>query len=338
MPTTFRASRSMRRMLALPVVLGASVAAMSAQTGAQTSAASATQSSEATTGSNYNLQLPARLDLPAFSSSSSSSGADQAPAEQTVAANSVDHFSFLNAQYGRQRYGRPRYRGGNTNEDGSEKYTFFVGAGFGQPLGNTYHYFTPNYGFQVGGGRNFSKHFGTMIQFDYDHFDLNKRTLGNQAYIYTGDAVASDNGIDATNHIWSFSVDPTYTFYSGEGLGAYVVAGVGFYHKVTDFTAPQTGFYCDGYSYCGDVQYQGTFDQYVSNAVGFNGGFGLTYKFSRFSNERLYAEARYVFIDNSQRYGYTAANVNTTTYNGYNAFPANSNRTTYLPIKFGIRF
>ena len=336
MPTSIRASRFLRRMLALPVVLGASVAAMSAQSSAQVSA---TQSGEAASGSNYNLQLPAHLDLPAFSSSASSSSADAAPSNEVLAANTADHFNFFNAQYGRQRYGRPRYRGGNTNGDGSEKYTFFAGAGFGQPVGNTYHYFTPNYGFQVGGGRNFSKHFGTMIQFDYDHFDLNKRTLGNQAYIYSGDAVASDNGIDASNHIWSFTIDPTYTFYSGEGLGAYVVAGVGFYHKVTDFSAPQQGFYCDPYyGICSTVEYQGTFDQYVSNAVGFNGGLGLTYKFSRFSNERLYAEARYVFIDNSQRNGYTVANLATTTYNGYNYFPANSNRTTYVPIKLGIRF
>ena len=26
------------------------------------------------------------------------------------------------------------------------------------------------------------------------------------------------------------------------------------------------------------------------------------------------------------------------TYTGYNSYPANSDRTTYIPIKFGIRF
>jgi hypothetical protein len=49
-------------------------------------------------------------------------------------------------------------------------------------------------------------------------------------------------------------------------------------------------------------------------------------------------EARYVFMANQARTGYTAANVATTSYDGYDAYPANSHRTTYVPIKFGIRF
>jgi len=72
-------------------------------------------------------------------------------------------------------------------------------------------------------------------------------------------------------------------------------------------------------------------DHYTSNAVGVNGGIGLTYKFSKFSKERFYVEARYVFIPNSQRYGLTAQNVGTSfgaTYTGANDYPQNSNRTT----------
>jgi hypothetical protein len=71
-----------------------------------------------------------------------------------------------------------------------------------------------------------------------------------------------------------------------------------------------------------------------------NGGFGLTYKISKFSNERLYMEARYVFIPNSQTYGVTASSPASVlnAYTGYNLYPQNSNRTTYIPVKFGIRF
>jgi hypothetical protein len=79
-------------------------------------------------------------------------------------------------------------------------------------------------------------------------------------------------------------------------------------------------------------------DHYTSNAAGVNGGFGLTWKFSHFSSERFYMEARYVFMANQGRTGYTAANVATTGYSGYDAYPANSHRTTYIPVKFGIRF
>lgn len=81
-----------------------------------------------------------------------------------------------------------------------------------------------------------------------------------------------------------------------------------------------------------------TIGHYTSNALGVNGGFGLTWKFSSFSSEKLFMEAKYVVVFNSQRYGYTAQNVATSTYSGYDAYPANSNRTTFVPITFGLRF
>lgn len=330
MSTSIRASRLMRRLLALPVVLCASAAALTAQTSPATPA----NENSAPAASNYNLQVPAQLDLPAFSSSSSSAPS----ADQTLVASVTDHLNLPNAQYGRRRYGSPRYRGSNTNEDGSEKYVFFAGAGFGQPLGNTYHYLNPNYGFQVGVGRNFNKSFGTMLQFDYDKFGFNKRTISNQAYIYSGDANAADNAIDGSTHVWSFTIDPTYTFKSSEGLGGYLVVGAGFYHKVADFTAPQEEEYFDPYYGYVAVDVQSNIDHYTSNSFGANGGFGLTYKFSRFSNERLYGEVRYVFVDNQQRRGFTVANLNQATVTSTNFYPANSNRTTYIPVKFGIRF
>ena len=125
---------------------------------------------------------------------------------------------------------------------------------------------------------------------------------------------------------------------TGEGLGVYVMGDVCFYHKVTNFTLPSDEEYCSYYG-CGVYEINANIDHYTSNAPGFGLGVGFTYKFSHFSNERLYAEGRYVFIDNSQRSGYTAQDaVDGVTYTGTNFFPANSNRTTYFPIKFGIQF
>ena len=102
---------------------------------------------------------------------------------------------------------------------------------------------------------------------------------------------------------------------------------------------PATGYYYyPGYGY---VPYAAneTIDKYTANAPGFNGGFGFTYKPSRFSSQRLYVEGRYVFVDNQQKNGYNASNPNyNLTYSGNNAYRPNSNRTTYIPIKFGIRF
>ncbi len=290
-------------------------------------------------------------DSTSFSSSSSSS--DAGTVAPTMASLLPPVVNFNDAgQYGggqRQRYGRPRYRGNNTNADGSAKYVFFAGAGLSQPLGNTFKYLTPSYGLQVGGGRQFSNHVAVPIQFDYDHFGFSGQTLGNQLSLYNyeiglynaanpGNTVSTLTSLDGSSHVWSFSLDPTYTISAGEGLGAYVVAGVGFYHKTANFTTPGIGEYCDYYYGCYTYQANQTVDKYTSNAPGFNGGFGLTYKFSRFSNERFYAEVRYVFVDNSQRTGVTIKNASPANANVYNEYPANSNRTTYVPIKVGLRF
>jgi hypothetical protein len=249
----------------------------------------------------------------------------------------------------RRSYGRPNYSSGNTNSDGSNKYTFFGGAGASVPIGDTHFYETPSWDFQVGGGRNFNKNVGVMLQFDYDHFGLQGATLANQSYLYNygcstynqSQGVCGVSGLDGNNHVWSFTLNPTYTLATEGSLGAYAVVGGGFYHKVTDFTEPGTGTYCDPYYGCYQYQANQTIDHYTSNALGVNGGFGLTYKFAKFSNERFYVEGRYVVVFNQQRTGLTAANVGTSTgaaYTGYDYYPANSNRTTYIPIVFGIRF
>jgi hypothetical protein len=247
----------------------------------------------------------------------------------------------------RRRYGRPRYNDSSHNSDGSNKYTFEAGVGLTLPTGDTFHYFNTSYAFSVGGGRQFNKHFAVLLQFDYDHFGINGATLDKQLSIYDYGCSNTPAGstclgsLDGNNHVWSFTLDPTYTFYQGDKMGAYVVVGAGFYHKVTNFTTPETGEECDPYYGCYEVQENAIVDHYTSNAVGFNGGFGLTYKFSRFADERFFVEGRYVFVDNSQRTGYTYADLQSganSTYAGSNFFPANSNRTTYIPIKVGVRF
>jgi hypothetical protein len=336
------ASTKMRRVavaLSLTAMFGVGAAAMSAQT----IAAQADAANQPTAKLNFFSADPVAQTE---ASSSSSAGVSSSADTSLVALNTVPKLGLNAMQYGGgRRYGRPRYRGGNSNPDGSNKWMAYGGAGLVQPIGNTWHYFTPNYGIQVGFGRQYSYHFAMPIEFDYDTMGLTKQAISNQSCIYTYtagtcDYNAGDNGIDATAHVWSFSIDPRWTLFdpTKDGLGAYVLADVGFYHKVTDFTAPQTAEYCDPYYGCQLVGVQSTFDHYTSNAPGFGGGIGFTYKFSHFSNERFYAEGRYVFMDNSQRYGYTVNNIATTSYNGFDAFPANSNRTTIIPIKFGISF
>ncbi|MDE1156473.1 MAG: outer membrane beta-barrel protein [Acidobacteriaceae bacterium] len=324
-----------RRFLAIAAFVGSSFAMMHAQT----STAPAAVQSAAATNRTLDLAVPktASADEATFSSSSEQN-------EVAVAENKFDFAGSMNAmQYGgRSRYGRPRYRGGNTNSDGSNKYEFFGGAGFTKPVGNTQSYYNPSWSFQVGAGRNFNKHFGVNVEFNWDNLGLTGKTLYNQAYVYDPDGsqgIYQQNVLDGYAHVWSFSVDPTYYIPVHEGLGAYITGGVGFYHKTTTFTLPGTGVYCDPYyGFCYQYVANQPIDSYTSNAPGFNGGIGFTYKMSHFSNTRLYTEIRYVVTLNSQRYGITPATVNQETDYTTNFFPANSNRTTYLPVKFGVRF
>jgi hypothetical protein len=96
---------------------------------------------------------------------------------------------------------------------------------------------------------------------------------------------------------------------------------------------PTVGTYCDPFYGCFQYQANQPVDWYTSNAVGVNGGLGVTWKFSKFSNEKFFAEAKYVYTANSRkRYDVSG----TTPY--FNAFPQASAPTTYIPVTLGIRF
>ena len=272
-----------------------------------------------------------------FSSSGSSSSSSSS------SESAVDRLAFDSAALNslqpppRRRYGRPRYSDSHTNPDGSPKFAFVVGAGLAAPIGNTHKYETPNFAVEVGAGRNFSQSFGILIQFDYNKFGLQGATLANQDYLYG----TQGYGLDGNNHVWDFTVDPTFTLNGQGAIGAYAVLGAGFYHKVTNFTLPASGTACDYYYGCYSYQANEVIDHYTSNAPGVNGGLGLTFKMSRFSGQRFFLEGRYVVVFNEQKIGVTAANANTPfglAYTGTNLYPANSNRTTFIPVTFGIRF
>jgi hypothetical protein len=270
--------------------------------------------------------------------SSSTGAADAAAAENFIspAAPAGDETQPPPRRYGR----RPVYADSSHNADGSNKYSFFGGVGFTLPTGGTHNDLATSYSFQFGGGRNFNKHFGVMLQFDWDNFGFTSQTLNDQINLYNNAFGAGFATLGGHSHIWSFTVDPVYNFWQGDKMGTYVVGGVGFYHKVANFTTPETEE-IDEFGFPEEFEANQSIDDYTSNAVGFNGGIGFTYKPSHFGGERFYAEARYVYIDNSPRAGYTNfdfVNGLNTTYTGSNFFPQNSAKTTYIPIKFGVRF
>ena len=273
---------------------------------------------------------------PAYSSSAAE------PTEALVVAPVPDFSKMIVGAGGghAQTNGRPGYRPNGTNEDDSLKWTAYGGAGATVPIANTGGYLTPNFSIQVGVGPRLNKLFAVPIEFDWDQFGFTKGTLDNQIAIY--DYLFGEPTVkyllDGNSHIWSFSVEPTFTFHSKGPMEGYAKAGVGFYHKTANFTLPTAGFVC--YYYCGIYYGTYNFDYYTSNAPGFDFGLGGSYKLSPDSHARLYVEARYVFIANSARSGIvnTPESLATITDTTTNFYPANSNHTFYFPVTVGIRF
>jgi hypothetical protein len=283
--------------------------------------------------------LLAANDTPETIGYSSSAGAAETASAESYMSSSLS--ADPSPQPPPRRYGRrPVYADSSHNADGSNKYTFFAGAGFTLPTGGTHAYFSPSYDFQVGGGRNFNKKLAALVEFDWSNFGLQSsltNALGGPGGIYNTLGITPVGG---HAHDWSFTVGPQYTYMEHDNFGGYVIGGVGFYHKVTDFTTPAEETYFD--PYYGEITIEGneTFDSYVSNAFGVNGGLGFTYKPSRFGNEKFYAEARYVYTANSARpyYDGSTGTNPTTNANYFDVFPQNSAKTTFIPITFGIRF
>ena len=164
------------------------------------------------------------------------------------------------------------------------------------------------------------------------------RTYNKEILIFNiqnpGNPIPLLTSLGGTSHVWSFTINPMYNIMQSEKAGVYVIGGVGFYHKTANFTIPSVGVYCDPYYGCYQYAANQSIDKYTSNAVGFNGGFGFTYRPSRFAGERFYAEGRYVFVNNQPR----PYSEGTSASSYYNVFPQNSAKTTYIPVTFGIRF
>lgn len=322
-------------LTALAVLAGVATMSLHAQQPVSGTPAAATPNMLLATAVTPTLILPATADI----GYTSPVGANESSSAENYFIPNAAVSSDATQPPPRRRYGRPRYNDNSHNPDGSSKYTFEVGAGFTVPIGNTSKYYKPSWKFSVGGGRQFSKSLAVLLQFDYDHLGLQQSVISNQEYIYNYTPNGSTGvaaGLGGNAHDWSFTVDPTYTFLGSDSSnGAYVVAGGGFYHKVTNFTLPQTVA-----TYYGYYNVNENVDHYTSNAFGVNGGLGFTHKISRFANEKLFMEVKYVVTFNSQRTGITAYNVAAQyyTYQGNNFFPANSNRTTYIPVTFGLRF
>jgi hypothetical protein len=216
----------------------------------------------------------------------------------------------------------PQYGQNNRYPDYTSHWShlaFEAGAGPTAPIGNDVRdgYDTWGYNVTVGGGWNFTKRIGAMLEYQFDKQKIPGSTLTTLA-IDSGSTTPLGGNINT----WSFTVDPILYQPITKSYGAYITGGGGFYRKVTNFTELELEEECIYFCYEGYVP--ATVAHSSSNQGGLNFGVGFYWKaFGPDSNAKFYAETRYVWVDSpvasaSDQYG--------------------SGTEGLIPVSLGIRF
>jgi len=196
------------------------------------------------------------------------------------------------------------------------------GGGFNAPIGNdtssrgttSTNYEGPflTYGgnFTGGLGLRFSPRFSLLGEYQFMDDKL------------PGSFIAAVGTQGGNAHIWSLTLDPVIDLFPKSVNSVYVTGGGGFYRKVTNFTEPATGEQC--YYYCYPVTENETVYHFSSNQGGVNLGLGLSHRIGGAYGDgqmKLFAEARYVWIDTPPQ----------SSYDG-------TGRTETIPVTLGLRF
>lgn len=207
----------------------------------------------------------------------------------------------------------PQYGQNNRYPDYTNKWShvaFEGGGGFTAPVGNDTHGIeTWGYNLGLGAGWNFTKRFGTLIEYQFDKQKIPGATIA---------AVGAQGGNINT---WSFTLDPVFYQPLTRSLGGYVTGGLGFYRKVTNFTDLAPVYQCFYFCYLGYAPQ--TVAHFSSNQLGANVGIGGYWKaFGEDSNAKFFAEARYTWVDSPRA---------SKTQNG-------EGTEGLIPVTFGIRF
>jgi hypothetical protein len=190
-----------------------------------------------------------------------------------------------------------------------------AGGGFDAPVGNTKNAQTFGYNFKLGGGWNFNRHFGTLLEYEFNRTGIPESVLasvGAQAGV----------GVNGNVHIWGFTLDPVYYYKTTGSWGGYVTGGGGFYRKVTTFSTPvYLGIGCDFYYGCYPQYANQTVSHFSSNQGGLNIGTGVTHNIGD-GGAKVYAEARYLWVNSP----------------GPTATKLGSGTVSMIPVTLGVRF
>jgi long-subunit fatty acid transport protein len=181
-------------------------------------------------------------------------------------------------------------------------YSFELGAGFTQPVGNTGRYLDDGWNIRGGVGYNFSSYLGVMGQLDYNSMGYNGATLGNLGF--PGGQV----------NVFSATIDPIVHLTPRGHFDVYAVGGGGLYHWNEEFSTPAAGTVITPFSSGSfPIVIPGSGSSYSVNKPGFNAGMGVA--FGTKWHGKIFAEARYVHV-----------------------FLNGNLRGDYVPVTFGFRW
>ncbi len=213
-----------------------------------------------------------------------------------------------------QEYGKG---GGGFKHYVGSRFAFEAGACANAPVGDKA-FFTWGGQFTVGGGLNFSKNVGALIEYQFMDDKL------------PGALIAETGASGGYAHIWSLTIAPVIDLMPKSTNDVYVTGGGGFYRKVTSFTDPEEAEYCY-YYYCGVETENAVVGHFSSNQGGFNIGAGFQHRVGGVYGDgktKLFVEARYLDV-------LTPASVSNPNGLGTTAVAAG---TKVVPISVGVRF
>jgi len=179
------------------------------------------------------------------------------------------------------------------------RFSFDLGAGFTQPVGNTGRYLDDGWNVQAGAGINFSNYIGVMGQLDFNSMGMNGAALGTSGF----------PGGDI--HVFSATIDPIVHLTPKGHFDLYAIGGGGLYHWSQQFSAP-TGVVSSSFAGSFPLVIPNARDSYSVNKPGWNAGMGVA--FGTKWHGKIFAEARYVHIF------------------------LNTGRADYVPVTFGFRW
>jgi opacity protein-like surface antigen len=168
-------------------------------------------------------------------------------------------------------------------EEGTQHFTFNLGFGFTNPVGDTGRHLNEGWNLQGGFGYNFTPWVGANIDLGYNNFSINSGTLSN---------IGVPGG---SLNVFSATVDPIVHLNPRGQVDFYVTGGGGVFHRYREFEQPSAAIVPGFDPYFGfypatapTSQIQGS---YSVNKPGFDIGAGVAIKTG--FRGKIFLEAKY---------------------------------------------